>query len=81
MVIKGKNSFSTEKQLPNNNKFKFINLNLFIRDLFSGDNWRSKMNLNLKTCTASEFKDLWIIVWVILLVTYITLINNNLGCV
>ena len=28
MVIKGKNSFSTEKQLPNNNKFKFINLNL-----------------------------------------------------
>lgn len=39
------------------------------------------MNLNLKTCTVSEFKDLWIIVWVILLVTYITLINNNLGCV
>jgi len=39
------------------------------------------MNLNLKTGTASEFKDLWIIVWVILLVTYITLINNNLGCV
>ena len=28
MVIKGKNSFSTEKQLPNSNKFKFINLNL-----------------------------------------------------
>ena len=81
MVIKGKNSFSTEKDRPNSNKFKFINLNLFIRDLFSGDNWRSKMNLNLKTCTASEFKDLWIIVWVILLVTYITLINNNLGCV
>lgn len=39
------------------------------------------MNLNLKTCTASEFKGLWIIMWVILLVTYITLINNNLGCV
>ena len=39
------------------------------------------MNLNLKTCAASEFTDLWIIVWVILLVTYITLINNNLGCV
>ncbi len=39
------------------------------------------MNLNLKTCAASEFKDLWIIVWVILLVTYITLINNDLGCV
>ena len=39
------------------------------------------MNLNLKTCTVSEFKDLWIIMWVILLVTYITLINNNLGCV
>lgn len=39
------------------------------------------MNLNLKTCIVSEFKDLWIIVWVILLVTYITLINNNLGCV
>ena len=81
MFIKIKNAFSTEKQLPNSNKFKFINLNLFIRDLFSGDNWRSKMNLNLKTYIASEFKDLWIIVWVILLVTYITLINNNLGCV
>ena len=39
------------------------------------------MNLNLKTSTANEFKDLWIIMWVILLVTYITLINNNLDCV
>ena len=81
-MIKNENSMiSTKNTNPNSNKFKFINLNLFIRDLFSGDNWRSQINLNLKTCTASEFKDLWITVWVILLVTYITLINNNLGCV
>jgi hypothetical protein len=36
--MKIKNGFSTEKQLPNSNKFKFINLNLIIRTGVGGDN-------------------------------------------
>jgi len=38
LFTKNKNSFSTEKWLPNSNKFKFINLNLIIRTITHGDN-------------------------------------------
>ena len=47
MFIKNKICFSTKKTHPNNNKFKFINLNLFISSQVDVDN-SSYLNLNSK---------------------------------
>ena len=48
MFLKEKKMISTENRAPNNNKFKFINLNLYNNGTpFCGYPYQMNLNLNL----------------------------------
>ncbi|BCU66311.1 hypothetical protein ACBO_31020 [Acinetobacter bouvetii] len=47
MLFIGLLPISTENKPPNNNKFKFLNLNLIITAAVFGDNSRYRLNSNL----------------------------------